>query len=117
MEKTSYHLEAVFERRLQQVGRDADEDVGLDPEIFSVVDEPYPHESLEGAEGLLDSAQMAEVRFLTSFRFDSLSPFALLLVGVAANVQRAQLDYDEPSQRVRGFAVEPDPVGHDEPAV
>jgi len=46
-------VQPVFERPLQQVGQDADEAVGLDPEIFPMVDGPYPHEALEGAESLL----------------------------------------------------------------
>ncbi|HSW09425.1 MAG TPA: AAA family ATPase [Bacillota bacterium] len=58
-------------RQFDQAFLDAYENQGKQPVI--VIDEAH----------LLSPSMMAEVRFLTSFRFDSLSPFALLLVGQA----------------------------------
>lgn len=56
-------------RQFDHAFLDAYENQGKEPVL--VIDEAH----------LLSTSMLAEVRFLTNFRFDSLSPFALILVG------------------------------------
>lgn len=56
-------------RQFERAFLDAYENQGKQPVL--VIDEAH----------LLSTSMLAEVRFLTSFRFDSFSPFALILVG------------------------------------
>lgn len=56
-------------RQFDRILMDAYENQGKQPVL--VIDEAH----------LLSASMLAEVRFLTNFRFDSLCPFALILVG------------------------------------
>ena len=110
-------------RQFDRVLMDAYENQGKQPVL--IIDQAH----------LLSASMLAEVRFLTNFQFDSLSPFALILVGQPELRATLRLRAFEPvrqrisvryhlggleEQETRAYiehvlTVEGDPAGHQQP--